>query len=124
MEFDENDKFNKEFESDIFKIFDIHQSSEVTEERVRMETKVRSKGNKPKDSELRYVVREIFYFNNTTIPHKSEFKERGEANNFFESEKEKFEIFAERSKKNEVFDGRRYFWKIDDNDNIIEKVIP
>lgn len=54
---------------------------------------------------------------------REEFRTREDAKNFFECRKQELEFFHERNQKNEVFDGRRYFFKINKKNKPIRRVL-
>lgn len=51
------------------------------------------------------------------------FKTEKEAIGFFVNKVEELKFFAEKDKKNILFDGMRYFWKVDEKGKPIEKMI-
>lgn len=120
-ESNEDDFSNLNFESDYIKR--VNFETEEEENRIFHLKEILTTSRIPKKKTIEFRVFRISLFkeNKEKIIGYQDFKKEQEARDFFEGHKQHLFFLKEKNKENKVFDGRRYFWVVDDKDNLTKK---
>lgn len=83
----------------------------------------RAKKQEKDGSRLQFIVTEFFEYNhqdeNFSDFSELPFDSRENATLFFNEKADELKSLKEQADKNILFDGRRYFWKLDENNNVL-----
>lgn len=71
-----------------------------------------------KKKTIEFRVISDFIKDGELFQNSNDFKKEQEARDFFEGHKAHLLFLKEKNEENKVFDGRRYFWVIDKDDNL------
>ena len=109
---DENDFSNLTFESDYIKRVNFEDEEEENKIFHLKEILTTSRIPKKKSMEFRVFTINLFKEDKEKVVDWNDFKKEQEARDFFEGQVQLSNLLKERNKKDFVFDGRRYFWKV------------
>ena len=121
FDFDKNDKLlNYKFESEWIKQFSFERE-DTSIFTFKQKLSISRKSEKDK---LVFIVQQDFFYKEEEFNcfDDVKFKDEKSAIEFFISQVEEMNFLSEKSKENIVFDGRRYFWKINENNEVTERV--
>lgn len=120
LDFSKEDNLNKF----IFESCWIKQLSFEEEEIFEYKEKLTIKRKPKKDKLVFIVIEEIFHkIEEYSYADEVEFKTEETAIDFFNNQKEQLLFFENLNKEKKVFDGRRYFFKINEKNEVLERCL-